>query len=328
MTRPIIVPLDQSAQAAAAVPIAAEVAARLGTPLQFVLVHAFVPVSPGMEGGATQLHEVDLQLHDEEAKYLRRTVQQVATDVGISASALMLEGSASGALVQHARDSEARLVVMTTHGRGGVSRLFLGSVADRLIRGLHCPVLLAHPTDPPTVGAAPSMHRDHRRRVLIPLDGSALSECIVDEVLALFGRDAVCLELLRIVPPIADWTPLHELASSGSAEAADGSVEAASLYLQRVAKRLREDGVETHVSTCVDHADGRVILAHAEARHPDLIALTTRGLGRIERAILGSVADKVVRGALVPVLVWNAPTNATSALLGRVGRPGALVSAG
>ena len=73
---------------------------------------------------------------------------------------------------------------MTTHGRGLLSRAWLGSVADRLVRQLPMPMLLVRPheTDPADITNPPSI-----KHVLIPLDGSELSECIVPHALAL-GR--------------------------------------------------------------------------------------------------------------------------------------------
>jgi nucleotide-binding universal stress UspA family protein len=96
----------------------------------------------------------------------------------------LLDGPVAEAIAAYAETHRVDLVVMTTHGRGLLSRAWLGSVADRLVRQLPMPMLLVRPheTDPADITNPPSINH-----VLIPLDGSELSECIVPHALAL-GR--------------------------------------------------------------------------------------------------------------------------------------------
>ena len=223
---------------------------------------------------------------------------------------ILLDGPVVPALAHYAISQIARMVVMTTHGRGGVSRMFLGSVADHLIRQIRCPAIVATP------GA---MRRpravDERHHVVIPLDGSRLAESIVDKVLAVYAPRDVVLELVSIVPiPALGGAPL----APGTWRPADieAAVAAAENYLLSVAARLRELDVLARTEVLVDDQVARAAVRFAEERGADLIAVATRGMAGVERAMLGSVADKVVRSAGIPVLVWNPLPGAVSHVLG------------
>jgi len=203
-------------------------------------------------------------------------------------------------LVKEAGRWNVELVVMATHGRGAVNRAWLGSVADEVVRHATVPVVLVRPIEGEEVATAAFAN------VLIALDGSKRAERCLDWATRVGGEEA-SYTLLRVVPG-ALFSPSTYLPNAIKEEAqklSSGHTEADG-YLAAVAKRMREAGlnVATEVAEGVPAAAG--ILAHAE-RHPtDLIVITTHGRGGLKRLLLGSVADKVVRGAGVPVLVTRA----------------------
>ncbi len=324
MPAPIIVPLDRSAFAEEALPLASDIAARLQEPLQLTLVHAIVPMLPEAAlGGAPDL---DAQVRAEEQAYLEQLAHRLSAEAGVFATTAILDGPVAPRLIEHARSLKPQVVVMTTHGRGGLSRLFLGSVAERLIRALHCPLVLVHAGDPlaKPPGGEP-------RHILIPLDGSALAESVIDQVLAVFGREEVLLELVRVVAPHRDVF-VDSDAPLETPSLMEQTLLAANRYLHAVAARLRQLGLTVHAEVRIDRSVAHAILSHAEDRHSDLIALATRGLGGLERVVLGSVADKLVRGARVPLLVWNPPAEASSEVLlstvRAMARPSLVLAAG
>jgi len=323
MPTPLIVPLDGSELAEKALPLAASIAARLERPLQLTLVHTGIPMLP--EAGPDGMPDLDARLRQDEQAYLVKVARRLEQESGVSVTTAILEGPVAPTLIAHARSTDADLVVMSTHGRGGLSRLFLGSVADRLIRELHCPLVLVHAGN---ASAAP--RPEERRRIVIPLDGSALAESIIDRVLAVFGPDHVVLDLVQVVPPS------HELFTSGSAPLTvpthlEQHLLVANRYLHAVATRLRQRGLTVHIQTRVDSSVAQAILRYADERQAQLIAAATRGLGGLERMLLGSVADKLVRGGRVPLLVWNPPPPASSEALfstvGAVANPALAVAA-
>ncbi len=313
MAKPIIVPLDGSTFAEEALPLAVEVATRLGEPLELVLAHSLPPIVPGAEPGADAVLALDQQIRSDEEAYLRKTADRVSVESGVTATPVVLEGPAAPMLIAYARSREPHLFVMSTHGRGTVSRLFLGSVADRLMRQLHCPLLLVH------AGSVVTRFRpDRRRRVLVPLDGSPLAESVIDQVLAVFPRDEVVLELVQVVAPLRGLL-LPVEAPFALAAKEKQELLAANRYVHAVAVRLRTLGLQVHTEVHIDPSVADAILTHAVTHRSDLIAVATHGLGGVERMLLGSVADKLARGAQVPLLVWNPPPGAWSRVLAAVG---------
>jgi nucleotide-binding universal stress UspA family protein len=307
MPTPIIVPLDRSELAEEALPLASSIAARLQRPLQLTLVHTGIPMLP--EAGPNGMLDLDARLRQDEQAYLLQVARRLERERGVPVTTAILEGPVAPTLIAHTQSTDADLVVMSTHGRGGLNRLFLGSVADRLVRGLHCPLVLVHVGDGFTAPAP-----DEQRRILIPLDGSALAESIIDRVLTVFGPDHMVLDLVQVV------SPSHELFSSGSAPLTvpthlEQHLLVSNRYLHAVATRLRQLGLTVHIQTRVDSSVPHAILGHADEHQSHLIAVATRGLGGLERMLLGSVADKLVRGASVPLLVWNPPPPASSETL-------------
>lgn len=313
MSNPILVPLDGSELAEEGLPLATELALRWREPVHLVLVHQSPSIFLAPEAGPASLLGLDEEVRRNLKGYLDGVAARTAATTGATVVPVLLDGEVVSVLAHYATTQVARLVVMTTHGRGGVSRMFLGSVADRLIRHIRCPAILATP------GAA----KEHphaageRRRAVIPLDGSRLAESIIDKVLAVYSPREVVLDLLSVVPmPAIGGAPLATGATwrPGAVEA---GVSAAGDYLASVAARLRELDVEVETGVLVDEQVARAAVRHAQEHHADMIAIATRGVAGIERAFIGSVADKVVRSAGIPVLVWNPLPGAVSHVLGQ-----------
>lgn len=307
MPTPVIIPLDRSAFAEDALPLGVEIARRVGAPVHLILVHTPPPMLATFDQVIIAPPELDREFRDEEAAYLARVAARIGDD-GVTAIPVVLEGLVAASLVTYVTAHPSAIVVMTTHGRGGVSRFFLGSIADRLTREVHCPVLLVRPGDGARVPGGGDM------RVLIPLDGSPTAESTIDQVVDIFGRDHTVLYCLQVVvlPPVI--LPLAGAIAAPSATMGR-MVLAANEYLDDLAMRLRGEGLSVHTDVRSGELIAPEIFAYAEEKEPNLIALATRGHGGIERALFGSVADKLVRGASVPVLVWNPPLGAASSML-------------
>jgi nucleotide-binding universal stress UspA family protein len=296
--RSIFVPLDGSPFAEQAVPIAAEIARRASAILQLALVHHPVPAL----ATALEVPEIETQL-DQEARLRERTyldgiVTRVRTTANIPVSAVVLDGAVADALQAQIESTGTDLVVSTTHGRGPLSRFWLGSVADQLMRRLHVPLLLIRPAGDATL--APTSVE----KVLIALDGSPFAERALSSATALGRVFEASYALVFVVEPplpIADPSGLMVLPTSGDTERRIR--ENARQYLDRIAERLRKDGC---VVTChaVDGPNAAgTILGQADAINAGLIVLASHGAGGFERLVVGSVADKVIRGSTRPVLV-------------------------
>lgn len=306
MHRPVIVPLDRSHFAEEALPLAMQAARRLGAPVHLVLVH--LPAPPLINGahGVEVSPVVERELRIEEAEYLHEVAARLRDPEGVEVRAVLLDGPVASTIAGHVTAHDARMVVMSTHGRGGVSRFFLGSVADRLTRELHCPVLLVRPGQSETAAM-----RGSHRRILVPLDGSGLAEAVIDQVQAIFGSDDTELRLVRVIPVTMLASPMGE-GFVPPQNVVDEQLKSSEDYLQRSARRLESLGFTVSYESCLGAQVARSISEEAEEWHPDVIAMATRGLGGFQRTVMGSVADKVLRSATVPMLIWNPPTSGAS----------------
>jgi len=301
MIRSILVPLDGSALAEQALPVAAAAAARLGAVLHLVLVHqpAFVPVSTTGEVLAGELHDVDREAWEQEASYLDGKARQLAAAHGLSVLDALRSGDPAAELARYAEERAIDLVVMTTHGRGGVSRLWLGSVADRLVRQIDQPVLLLR-ADMPAHTLESLVER-----VLVPLDGTARAEAALDAVHDLLPAGVGTIHLLNVLKPAVLLAPPPRDTSELRAASLERQRLVAYRYLRRLAGPGRRAGRALATQVATGFGVAQEIVGYAAKHRITLVALATRGRSGLTRLALGSIADKVVRSAQVAVLVCH-----------------------
>jgi nucleotide-binding universal stress UspA family protein len=286
--RSILVPLDRSERAERALPVAERLATAFGSTLLLVQVSEPVATIRDFPGSAIapkvyqELAEIEDQLaHD----YLDRVVTEVRAR-GLHVVARALHGQPAPALLDLEDSEHADLVVMASHGYGGVERFALGSVADRIIRHGKVPVLVVRPWG------------DEQRylglsRALVPLDGSETAEAALGMVRLLAGRIVQHVTLVRVVNPV--W-PAGETATARS-------------YLQTLRERLATELAERGcvVEDVVLYGREAEQILDRSQRACDLLILSTHGRSGPERWLLGSVADRVLQGAHVPILLVRAP---------------------
>jgi nucleotide-binding universal stress UspA family protein len=303
MTNSILVPLDGSPTSEAAVPLALAVGSALGASVELVHVHELAPLFGNAPAPDTALDVDDARGMREPIAALAERLTR-AHDVPVSGTVLI--GPVVAAIEQHAVESGVRLVVMTTHGRGGLARAWLGSVADRVIRARIAPVLLVRPdADKPQQRTWPPA------RVLVPLDSTALSEGVLPPLMALLAASGTELVLFTVVEPLPPLEPFPDVAvwvdrsgtEAGQDAANDANTRRSTDNLERTAQRLRQSGTQVRTQVVVHSSVARAVLEYAEETGVDLIALATHARDPVARAFMGSVADKVMRGASVPVLV-------------------------
>jgi nucleotide-binding universal stress UspA family protein len=295
MYRSILVSLDGSAFGEQALPVALSIARRVGASLNLVHVHVpygmMYPDSMSPFGPAQ-----DRQIIEHERAYLDETVKRLTSSSTVPVTSTVLEGMVvAETLSGHAAD----LIVMTTHGRGPLSRFWLGSVADELVRRATVPVLLVRPQETPSA-AEPVF-----RHILIPLDGSILAEQVLEPATALGRLMEAKYTLLRVYGPVEEsrlGPEVHRLEPP-----TEELRKAAQAYLDGVAERLRRQGHTTQTQVAFGQHPPSVILDVAQSHAVDLIALETHGRRGVARLLLGSVADKVLRGAVTPVLIHHSP---------------------
>jgi nucleotide-binding universal stress UspA family protein len=145
------------------------------------------------------------------------------------------------------------------------------------------------------------------KRVLLPLDGSALAEQALPHAIAQAKRFEAELILLQVLAPLPR-SPLLGEPDRGRAQTTLNA--SAREYLERVVARVQEHGIRVQAATA-EASPPMAITKFAEANGVDLIVMSTRGQSGLSRWLMGSVADRVVRGAAVPVLLVRSRRNAS-----------------
>jgi nucleotide-binding universal stress UspA family protein len=305
MYRTLLVPLDGSAFGEYALPLALNLARQTGAAIRLLHVHAPVVY---VEGLVSLDNALDQRAREQETAYLAKMARQLEGSLGKTVSTVLVDGPVADALVEHAAATETGLIVMTTHGRGPFSRFWLGSVADQLLRRATVPLLLVRP--PEQVRADDAAGTDitrslEWRHVLVPLDGSPLAEQVLPVATELTRPSKASYTLLRVVqPPHAHAYDHAAVRVSGpDSPLLEQMQSEAWSSLERVAERLRGQGLQVETRVLIDAQPAVAILDLATARTSSLIALATHGRRGLDRLLLGSIADKVVRGSQVPVLV-------------------------
>jgi nucleotide-binding universal stress UspA family protein len=245
---------------------------------------------------------VEAQLREVEEEYLETLARRLAGMLGQRPGVRLLNGTAAVALSQFATRKGVDLIVMSTHGRGGFNRAWLGSVADGLVRRSRVPILLVKPDDETVEYTAASIDR-----ILVAVDGSEAVEDAAAHAATLCAATGAKCKVVRVVGPsvrvIASRIPDTAAMVRVRLEAHTRESER---YLTELPGRINMPvATRTEVITATDTASA--ILRAAETDRSDVIVVGTRGHGGATRLILGSIADKVIRGSHVPVLICPSP---------------------
>ena len=308
MYRSIMVPLDGSTFGEYALPLALGIARQAGATVH--LTHVWVPPAPIYTDEMFVVKDMPhLPDRERERTYLNELAMCLSERWEVAITPTLLDGPVSDTLRAHALATDVDLIVVTTHGRGPLSRFWLGSVTDALIRQMPIPILLVRPHEA-ALDLLEEVHEQAFQHVLIPLDGSALAEEVVESAVAL-GRlmQAEYTLLQAIDVPLLGYAPAAHATGMDEQIREQWRAEAQT-YLDQVAEGMRAEGLKVHTSVKIAQP-AVAILDYARENAVDLIAMATHGRGGVARLLLGSVADKVVRGAGAPVLLLRPQVEST-----------------
>lgn len=286
----VLVPLDGSELAAAALPVAAGMCAQIpGAELILMRALPYTPFSYGFMATPDYVSpEVYQQLLDDQEQMARDYLDKAAIEAsrrGVRNRTRIEQGNAADAILDAATGEQASLIVMTTHGRTGMARFALGSVADKVVRGGPTPVLLLRSFQTQQWSDTTFRH------ALIPLDGSPLSESPLAGIIPqLAGTVIQQVTLLQVVDP------------RDGAEA----VARAESYLSQAESRLKERlGKKTcAIKTLVRSGPvSATIVDCVAAEECGVVIMSTRGEAGIGRLAFGGVTDRVLRDGQTPLLL-------------------------
>jgi nucleotide-binding universal stress UspA family protein len=308
MFKRIMVPLDGSATAEQVLDTAGDLAKRAGATV--VLAHADTPENYIYVEGLPVIDEQGRPLQGtHEREYLSRCSDRLEATWGVSTEVSLLHQSGASSaemLAASMAETGIDLAAMTTHGRGGLERLWLGSVADQLVRSTHVPILLLRPDGSESILSG-------LRRVLVPLDGSVVSDRILPYAIGMADLLGAQIMLMRVVQ-VAERvliSPVGTSVPSVDQAGFDQRLEEAQNFLDSTAKSLppRLANAGTHVAVS-GHVAASIMEA-AASTPGTIIAMTTHARTGLQRLFLGSVADKVLRASDIPMLLYK-PVDAKS----------------
>jgi nucleotide-binding universal stress UspA family protein len=282
MSKTYIVPVDGSALSETALPWArrlaelnaAKIVLLRTVPAPFTMFAGPEPIMPA--------HELDASgFKKQVAEYLERKVDEFPKG---TAHFEQTEGEPADAILELSESDGVEAILMASHGRGGLGRWLLGSVATKVVRGSEVPVFVvnAHTNVAPTPTA---------RRILVPLDGSELSEKAVPKALELAEKLDSDVVLYRSILP-------GGLESMSMEQAIAAGKEVVENYLAEVADRYPDARIET-IATFDQPAQGIV----KQSESCDLIVMGSHGRSGVRRWMLGSVSERIIQEAYRPVML-------------------------
>ena len=297
MKGPILIPLDGSEFSEAALPWALEVSRRLGVGLDVVSVAEPIPT----------LDDADWNFEAERwvNEYVDHIVDECSVKAGGEVSGAGVSGYPLDRILRRADTVGASVLVAATHGRGPIARAWLGSVADGLLRTAPIPVLLVRPAEIEGDAIAPD---PGVAQILVPIDGSADSEAALELAATWAHAFDAKLHVLHVVMD-PNEIALRYLPRTTDVDriGVDEATARAKDDLSGIVANLGESGLDVAAHVTGDAHGPRAILRTAQSVGADLLVMATHGRGGIQRALLGSVTDKVVRSADIPVLVTHIP---------------------
>lgn len=310
--RKVLVPLDGSPFAEQATETARAIATRTGAALEFIVVHE-PEMSPSRVSGAPALDpRFDNELRASRRSYLERLEKAERERGTVKVTGVFREGRASDQIAAYASEAGADLIVMTTHGRGGFERFWLGGVADGVVRATTVPVLLVREESGIAAGGGVQLNQ-----VVVGLAGLDQDDAVVNAVLALTDPARSQYTLIHVLAPSptlavmdVDLGPPPGEMAGLPAELDERRDSDAAAYLEMMARPLleRTPAVDTRVTRAGNPA--RAIISVAEEKKANLIAVGTATRRAVSRLFMGSVADKVVRRASCSVLVVPSTSSA------------------
>ncbi len=284
----ILVPLDGSALAETVLPYVQLFGKAFDSEIH--LLRTFELLAGDYEYSAF-IEQITDDLRNGAEEYLT-TVASKLREQKLRVTTTIEQGQPAKHILAHSTDANT-LTVISTHGRSGILRLALGSVVTKVIMAATGPVLIVRPRNGGQVRLTEG---------LVPLDGSQTAEEAVPHAIAVSQALALKIRLVHVVP-----SQEHGVPSTGKYHDVVKDAEIKALaYLNDLASRIGSKGVSSVRTQLVTGDPAKALLGLVLRSSGSLIAMTTHGRSGLQRWILGSVADCMVRQSNRPVLLVRA----------------------
>jgi nucleotide-binding universal stress UspA family protein len=294
----IVVPLDGSEQAEQVIPYAEALRGRGGTLLFFQVINPSGPAR-GIFGDI-EIAVEDLIEQERNASKARLTEigEQWGDVLKKKPEVEAYAGDTVDAIKAIVTDRDATMLAIASSGRGTLSRLAFGSVADTLMREAPAPTLIVHPNKDDEVSAV------EFKRILVPLDGSEIAEQALPEAARLSNNAKLPVVLVQVINPSMELSMVGQGMAPINADlyndVESDFINQANEALDRGANQL--GGVKAGITKTV--LEGGTVEAIQHYSEPgDLIVMTSHGRTGFRRFLLGSVAQKIIHERVAPVVL-------------------------
>ncbi len=301
MYKKILVTLDGSKTAENVLPFARSFARCLQIPVELLAVADIAELARHVSAAQASMLRT---LVDDATRRLENYLERVAKNFPAGrVQRTVRTGNAAEVIIESAGAARDTLIAMATHGRSGLSRWLLGSIAEKVLRGASNPVLLVRAAE-----MAPSWDMATLKRVVVPLDRSDLSERILPYVEVLAKKLDLEVILLGVYGgPLSAGPAGDGFYNTRQMDEFIAALRAETLsYLAIKTEEMKRKGLEKISTVAKEGLAADDIIAFARQTPSSMIAMCSHGRSGVKRWMLGSVTETVVRHSETPVLIARA----------------------
>ena len=299
----MLIPLDGSKTAENVLPYARILARTFQIPVELMEVLDIAGMASHVAAEkARRLDTVVTEGERSSEQYLKKIASSFS---GVNVGCTVERGRPEDVIIEKAAADKTTLIAMATHGRSGMSRWLLGSIAEKVLRAATNPLLLVRASEEALTEGEAVL-----RSIIVPLDGSELAESVLPTAVKFARLFNVGMVLFRTYELPASAYYGRENYLPNYEELKNRVKEQAQDYLDKRIEAIKAEGVQRVSSVLIEGSGPNEIIDYARKTPNALITMCTHGRSGVKRWVLGSVTEKVVRHSGDPVLVMRGGASA------------------
>ena len=310
MYKKILVPLDGSELAEKVLPYAIQLTSRFQA--ETILLHVFgAGESQSFDMSKAYIEHTTEMFSGQLQKIIPRSKLSTGK-VPILIKSEVIAGDVASSILKYAEESKIDLIIMSKHGHSGIGHWLMGSIAHKVFSVSRIPILIIHPANTDNIEQS-----GWPRNVLVPLDGSKMSETVLSHVDDLFnqgqfGGEVTLVKVCESPDLIADYpVAIMQLSWDEHVKRAKSAAKESSLvYLREKQKQLEAKGIKVNIEVVLGENTIPAITRYIREHPFDLVAMTTHGHSRISVWPYGHVADRIIQVNIKPLLLIRPLANA------------------